>query len=284
MHYPFEKVPGYSGEFVNPKDKESFYLLKSLVHTGDEVAIKEWFERNNSILKVKGKENLAKAIGNHPYYFSIQNSGHITKEQIEEKENLLYKMLLKNFKLEHQFLILTQLFHFESEDLFTLLYQTAKIEKKEEEFFKSRIVLDPLMKMFGKEKFNQLQKIETIIGRKIVDIENNKMAFFYNNGASYYGNLNNSYKITDEIILNYSDNKRDFIISQGKEPPLKEYALKLLEDISNHYKKRDWLSKADEETMGNLSKNIDKYVKAVLYFELNEKYPEKAIKSKNKKI
>lgn len=284
MNYPFEKMPGYSNEFVNPEDKEKFYELKKLVQSLDDEGVKHWFDKNKSFLKVKGKENLSKAIGNHTYYFSVQTLGQMRKEQIEKIENNQYEILLKHFKLEHQFSILTQLFHFESEDLFTLLYQTAKKEKKEDVFFKSRIILDPLMKMFSKENFTHLEKIENIINKKIVDLENNKMAFFNNNGSSYYGNLNHSYKITDEIILNYSDKKRDFILSQGKQPPLKEYAYQLLEDISDNYKKRDWLSKADGETLDILSKNVDKYIKASLYFELSKKFPEKEIKIKQHKI
>ena len=78
--------------------------------------------------------------------------------------------------------------------------------------------------------------------------------------------------------------KRDFILSQGRQLPLKEYAYQLVEDISDNYKKRDWLSQADGETLNNLSKNVDKYIKAILYFELSKKFPEKDIKTKQNKI
>ena len=47
----------------------------------------------------------------------------------------------------------------------------------------------------------------------------NKVAYYYGNGASYYGNLKNKYAISDEIILNYTDEKRDFLLNRNVELP-----------------------------------------------------------------
>lgn len=282
MNYPFEQTKDYR-TFLNNEDKNSFDKLRELVTNLDEKGIQEWFDKENSRLKTKGKENLAKAIGNYTYYFSVQITGFKNAKEIEEVENRKYQILLKHFKLEDQLIILTQKYDFESEDIFTLLYKTAKTQKKENVFYNSRIILDPLVKLFSKEKFDKLKKIEIIIEKNMVDLENTYMAFCIDNGASYF-KLKNSYCITDEIMLNYSDNKKDFILSYDRELPLKNKAYQLLEDLHNNYNNRPYLTVADQETIEKITKHIDNYIKAILYFDLNKKLPEKSIKSSLNKI
>lgn len=283
MNYPFEQTKDYSKKFLTTEDQNAFTELKALVTNLDEQGVQQWFNRENTRLEIKGKENLAKAIGNYTYYFSVQITGFKNVKEIEECENMKYKILLKHFKLEDQFSILTQKFDIENEEIFTLLYQTAKIQKKENIFYNSRIILDPLVKMYHKEDFDKLKKIEKIIERNMVDLENPYMAFCIDNGASYF-KLKNNYTITDEIMLNYSDNKKDFILSYNKDLPLKNKAYQLLEDIQTDYNERAYLTVADQETIGKITKHIDNYLKAILYFELNNKLPEKSIKSSLNKI
>lgn len=284
MKYPFERISTYNSDFVNSQDKEKFNQLRTCVTQWNEPGVDQWFVENNSYLKVKGKENLAKAIGNATFYFSIQSNGFLTREYINEKEYYQYKILLKHFNLEQQFNILTQAYDFEDIRLFELLYLTAKKEKKEEKFYQSRIILDPLFKLFNKEHFDKLKKIETIIKKDIVDLQTNFMAFFKDNGGSYYSNLNNKYSLTDEIILNFSENKKEFILSYNKQIPLKDKAYQLLEDIQDNYKKRDWLSPADNENIKAVMQQTDKYIKTVMYFDLNKKLPPKNIKTNTHKI
>lgn len=282
MNYPFEQNKDYR-TFLNNEDKISFDELKELVTNLDEQGIQKWFDKENPRLKTKGKENLAKAIGNYTYYFSVQITGFKNIKEIEDAENRKYQILLKHFKLEDQLAILNQKYDFESEDIFALLYNTAKSQKKENIFYNSRIILDPLVKLFSKEKFDKLKKIETIIEKNMVDLENTYMAFCIENGATYF-RLKNSYTITDEIMLNYSDNKKDFILSYNKELPLKNKAYQLLEDIQSNYNERSYLTVADQTTTEKITKHIDNYLKAILYFELNNKLPVKSIKSSINKI
>lgn len=284
MKYPFERISSCNSKFVNEKDNEKFSQLKRFVNDLDELGVDQWFLDNNSYLKVKGKENLAKAIGNTTYYFTVQSNGFLKKEELDYMELFQYQILLKHFNLEQQFSILTQVYDFKDERLFELLYQSAKKEKKQEQFYQSRIVLDPLFKLFNKEDFDTLKKIETIIEKNMVDLQNNFMAFFKDSGGSYYSNLNNNYSLTDEIILNYSENKKQFILSYNKEIPLKDKAYQLLQDIEEHYKKRDWLSQADNENIKSVTLQIDKYIKTVMYFDLNKKLPPKSIKAPSNKI
>lgn len=282
MKYPFEKIA--NSDFVNPQDKEKFSELRTHVKDLNEEGVEQWFLDNNSYLKVKGKENLAKAIGNTTYYFSVQSNGLMSKENLISIELFQYEILLKHFNLEQQFRILTQVYDFEDERLFELLYQTAKKEKKQEKFYQSRIVLDPLFKIFKKEDFELLKKIEIIIEKNMVDLQNNFMAFFKGDGGSYYSKLNNNYSLTDEIMLNYSEAKKDFIMSYSKEIPLKTKAYQLLQDIEENYKQRDWLSKADSENIKAVTLQIDKYIKTVMYFDLKKKLPPKSTKTITNKI
>lgn len=282
MKYPFEKIA--NSDFVNPQDKEKFSELRTHVKDLNEEGVEQWFLDNNSYLKVKGKENLAKAIGNTTYYFSVQSNGLMSKENLISIELFQYEILLKHFNLEQQFSILTQVYDFEDERLFELLYQTAKKEKKQEKFYQSRIVLDPLFKIFKKEDFELLKKIEIIIEKNMVDLQNNFMAFFKGDGGSYYSKLSNNYSLTDEIMLNYSEEKKDFIMSYSKEIPLKTKAYQLLQDIEENYKQRDWLSKADSENIKAVTLQIDKYIKTVMYFDLKKKLPPKSTKTITNKI
>lgn len=282
MKYPFEKIA--NSDFVNPQDKEKFSELRTHVKDLNEEGVEQWFLDNNSYLKVKGKENLAKAIGNTTYYFSVQSNGLMSKENIISIELFQYEILLKHFNLEQQFRILTQVYDFKDERLFELLYQTAKKEKKQEKFYQSRIILDPLFKLFHKEEFELLKKIEVIIEKNMVDLQNNFMAFFKGDGGSYYSKLNNNYSLTDEIMLNYSEAKKDFIMSYSKEIPLKTKAYQLLQDIEENYKQRDWLSQSDNENIKSVTLQIDKYIKTIMYFDLNKKLPPKSTKTITNKI
>lgn len=272
MIYPFEQVKNYTNNFLNPEDKEQFNTLKNLVNSYDERGVNAWFKQKKSWLKTKGKENLAKAIGYSTYYFNVKSSLGTKKEDLEDLEYKQIIILLKNFELEQQLIILTQNFKMESEDIFKLLFETAKTEKKENILYNSRIILDPLIAIYSRHEFDKLKILESIIEKKVVNLESNKVAFLVKDGGSYF-KLKNSYFITDEIIFNYSPEKRDFIMSHGKEIPLKEKAYQLLEDITQDYEKRDWNSVGDMENLKNITKNINIFIKAILYFDFNKKFP-----------
>jgi hypothetical protein len=283
MKYPFEQTKDYSKKFLDYNDTKEFNNLKNLVNTLNEEGVDKWFSIQNERLKIKGKENLAKAIGNTTYYFSIKTNKFLNKKEIENIENQQYKILLKHFKLEEQLMILSQAFEFESEEIFQLIYQNAKKENKKNIFYSSRIILDSLSKIFYKEYFDKLKRIEKYIEKNLVEIKNSYMAFFIENG-SYYYKLENNYTLTDQIIINYSDNKREFILSYGKELPLKSKADQLLEDIKNFYKQKDYFSKRDQEILEKLNKNIENYIKIILFFEFNKKLPNKSLKGLLNKI
>lgn len=283
MNHPFEQTKDYSKKFITTEDQNSFNELKELVNHLDEKGIQQWFDKESPRMKIKGRENLAKAIGNYTYYFTVQTFGIKTREEVEKIETLKYKMLLKHFKLEDQLSILTQAFDIENEEIFSLLYDTAKFQKKENLFYRSRILLDALTKLYNKEDFEKIQKVEKIIEKNLVDLENPYIAFCVDNGVSYF-KLRNNYSITDQIMLNYSDNKKDFILSYNKELPLKDKAYQLLEDIQINYKNRDYLTKSDNETIEKITQHIDNYIKAILYFELQKKLSIKSIKSSLGKI
>lgn len=283
MTHPFEQVKNYTNEFINPKDKEEFSNLGNLVSSYNEEGVDAWFKEKKKWLKIKGKENLAKAIGNNTYYFSVSGKIGMSRQEIENLEYKKYLIVLKHFKLEEQFRILTQHFKMESEDVFRLLYKTAKEQKKEELFYNSRIILDPLLALFSKHEFDKLRNIEAIIEKNMVDFKNSKVAFFYKNGSSYF-NVINHYSITDEIMFNYTQEKKEFIESYGQQLPLKEKAYQLLEDMNNYYKNKDWISQSDNENLKNITKQIDTYIKATIYFDLNKKFPVKNINNTFKKI
>ncbi len=280
MKYPFERT-NYGHDFINSKDKDIFLELKRYVNNYEEDNVNEWFSKHKEILKIKGKNNLAKAIGNYTYYFSL-GSGFMSLDAMEALKSQQYQLLLKHFKFEDQAIILTQEFDLSDIKVIETLYKTAKKENKKEKFFNSRIFLDIAQKIFSKENFDKIEELEIIIEKKIHEIQVNKVAFYYQNGASYYGNLKNKYAITDEIILNYTDDKRDFLLNRDIQLPSKNYALQLLEDINQNYKEREFMSLADNETLEQLSRSVNFYYKKTMYIELEKKLEVKNKEKKNK--
>lgn len=259
MKYLFEKTKNN----FTVEEENAFTYLRELVTNLDEKGVKKWFDKENPRMKEKGKENLALSIGNYTYYFSLKTNGYRTEKQIKEIESMKYKILLPHFKLEDQFTILSGELNIE-EEIFDLLYKTAKIQKKEKVFYQSRIILDPLTKLYYKENFDKIKKIETIINKNIVDLENPYMAFYYNNGGSYY-NLKNNYTMSDEIMLNYSDDKKDFILSYGKVLPSKNKANQLLADIKNNYENRSYITVSDQERIEKITENVKNYKNSFIF-------------------
>lgn len=277
---PFEKNNQNSvnytsiGYFINPIDQEQFSKLKKLVNSYDDSGVSLWFSNYENKLTKKNrvlfKSNLAMAIGKTSYFFSSSNYNIHSKKELDELMDLQYLILLKHFNLDEQLFILTQEFDLESLKVFELLYQSAYKEKKENTLYNSRILLDPLFKFFIQEKFEKCIEIENIIHRNINLLENNIMVFSHQGATSYYSKLNNTYSLTDEIILNYSDNKNNFLLSRNIPLPKKDIAIQLLKDIEHNYNDRTWTSNADKETLELINTSIEKYFKALMFFDLND--------------
>lgn len=284
MKYLFEKIPGYKNEFVEAKDKQDYNYLKNLVDNFDERGVDEWFEKRKKFLKIKSKENLAQAIGNYSNYFSTNAPIQTTKKEMEDLEISKMLMLLKHFNLKNQFAILNNQYDMESKEVISLLYETAKKEKKEKKLYVSRILLDPLFKMFKNEEFDKIKEIEGIIEKTIVDINTNKIALKIENSTSYFNSLKNNYSITDSIICCYSKNKRDFILSYSKNLPTKEKAYQLLEDITQEYSDRQTKYINDVKNIEIIGNLVNKYLLAILYIDLQKNLPQKLTKVSKVKI
>lgn len=274
MKYPFEKEKN-DIHFKYEKDNELFIELKSYVNSLQEEEVDKWFIKNEKNLKRKGKENLSKAIGTYTYYFSISSKNINSLEKIRELESKQQLMLLKHFKFKEQALILNQQDELKDSKIIEVLYITAKKENKKNKFFNSRVFLDVISKMFSEDEFNNILEIEKIIEKRIDTIEVNKIAFYQKNSASYYSKLNNNYAISDEIILNYNDKKRDFLLERNVELPTKEKALKLLEDITQEYKERDYMTPDNYKTLALIAHAVNNYYKVISYYYLNEKLANK---------
>ena len=175
MKYPFERT-NYGHDFINSKDKDIFLELKRYINNYEEDNITEWFLRHKDILKRKGKNNLAKAIGNYTYYFSL-GSGFMSVDAMEALKSQQYQLILKHFNFEDQAIILTQEFDLSDIKVIETLYKTAKKENKKEKFFNSRVFLDVAQKIYSKEDFKKIEELEIIIEKKIHDIHINKVAF-----------------------------------------------------------------------------------------------------------
>lgn len=283
MNIPFQTTKvNYSKRLVNVKDKEEFDYLKELVNSNDEQAIDNWFKQQN--LCKQGKTNLAYMIGQTTYYFSISNFTVMNRKDIEEVRSQHQLNLLKHFCISDQIKILTQEFDLESPKIFKLMHDTAKKENKSEGFYSSRILLDPLYKIFSSEDFEKIKNIEVAIEKNIEDIETNFIVFSYKNSGSFYNNLKNTYNITDEIMLNYTEKKAEFLASRNIPLPSVEKATTLLKDIENHYASRQWMSISDQETIGKLSMHMSEYKTIKMCISLEESLHNKSNKIKAKKI
>lgn len=269
----FELVSGTTFSFKNDQDKESYGELKEYLTGFHDKEIEQWFIKNN--LNTQEYQNLAQAIGQHTFYFSVSTVTATTKQEIIETQNKLYELLLKNFSFDNQLKILVQQYDLNENNLriFKILYETAKEENQLNKFYTSRVLLDPLFKLFSDEKFIALSEFEKTINKPIRELVSHYMTFRRTNpnntGTSYY-KLSNEYFLTDEIILNYSDNKLNYLTENNIELPTKVKAEQLLKDIEEDYNGRSWRSVSDELTLEDVKNAIDNYIKVTLYYQLGD--------------
>ena len=281
----FQLVPRTSFSFKDEKDKELYRELNMHLTNFSEQEVEQWFVKNN--LNTEEYENLAKAIGQHTFYFSVSGVAITTKQEIIDTENKLYEITLKNFSFDNQLKILVQQYDLNENNLvvFKILYETAKKENKLENFYNSRVLLDPPFKLFSDEKFTELSKFEQTINKPINELISHYMAFKRSNpnntGTSYY-KLSNQYYLTDEIILNYTENKFNYLKENNIELPTKLKAKQLLKDIEDDYSKRDWKTANDMQTLDDVKIAIDNYIKVTLYYHLEDHLNESNTKARFK--
>lgn len=272
----FELVPGTTFSFKNDQDKEAYGELKEYLTGFHDKEIKQWFIKNN--LNTEEYQNLARAIGQHTFYFSVSTVTATTKKELIETQNKLYEILLSNFSFDNQLKILIQQYDLNENNLvvFKILYEAAKEENKLEKFYTSRVLLDPLFKLFADEKFAELSEFEKTINKPISELVSPYMAFRRTNpnntGTSYY-KLGNEYFLTDEVILNYSDKKLNYLTENNLVLPTQSKAKQLLKDIEEDYNSRNWKSVSDEQTLEDVKNAIDNYIKVTLYYELGDSLP-----------
>ena len=283
MKPPFETEKVRQSTFLNKEDQESYQKLCSLVNDGDEDGVDKWFGERNEYLGAMGRENLAKVIANSIGLIRVKTTFGSSREDLKKQEAWLNILLLKNFNAEDQITILTKEWRLENKDIIRFVFETAKKEKKENLFYKCDRITDSFFHFFSKEDFKSIKEIEYFTGKCLLDITRERFPLIKENGCSYFS-LDTERSILDEIILNYSDEKRDFIQSYNRSLPTKEDAFKLLREIKESYKKRDFITPHDIETLNMVEQGVGRYIKSIMYLDMKKTLPEKMSKETRPKI
>lgn len=266
---------------IKDKDCIEFKELARFVFDGKYEEIDNWFKKHQISKKPALERELSLRILNEIYFFSFRSLSTSRKE-IDEEGNRREIAILKNLKCENQL----RLFNVASvENVNHKHFEAMKLTKKNKELIEnSSSVGYVITKLFNKENFDELEKIESIFKRSLLEQKSSGATIMY---KEKYSNGTYFFKIDEpifspkyDIVFNYSSNKKEYLEKKGIDlPTVKEAAnlhILVLKSISE--RANDWRP----EDVEKINKQISDYKIQKNYLDLNENLGN--IKKSNKKF
>lgn len=187
--------------------------------------------------------------------------------------NLKEQLQLLNYQVEDEF----SLNHLKALD-FTLQNKDPLLQSLE---FNSFIV-----RLFNKEKFAQLDKINEYLGLNTLEVSSNHATIIHKEkNSTRIITLKDmppnvlGYQPVYDLLFNYNDQKFDYAISLGIELPHREQATSIRSRIIKMVEQQDKNLPYNSTRSSDLEiislESFEKYKEKVFYFELQHKIPQK---------
>lgn len=242
---------------MNEKKEFPFQELSYAISTGDIQGIHSWFKKVGFQSGTELSSTLCKHIVNSNYFFSF-SSNSFNKSALED-ENLRRQIpVLSYFNLKEQLSILSSV-SLDREikiEHFNVLNYSRQSKSDKQLILKDLGMHHLFISLFNKEEFIFMDKIESVLG---LDIKNNRMdniSIHYDypdNGAFYLNSKNYKSCPVDDIILNYSENKANYLREKKINLPdliyVNELKGKILEEIrdSKYFDTKGHTKKVEEK-------------------------------------
>jgi len=268
---------------IDNKICPEFSELACLVKDGYYQEIDGWFEKHQISRKPSLQRKLTIRILDNPYFFSFQsfstNIRFINQERIKRES-----AILKNLKIENQLLLLSPAC---IEDFSFEHLGAMKLNKKNKEILlNSNRFSGVITKLFNKEDFEEINKIDEILGLSVLEMKTKGLTFNYkekNSHGAFYIELETAiFSPKHNIIFAHTKEKEDFLKNKGVNLPNNEEVDNLYKEIKESLKKNKHLSHLNY--IEKVEDSIKEYKTIILFEHLNNNLTEKQIKSKKMKI
>lgn len=203
---------------MNLKDKnlQEFKELISFVFNGEYEEIDKWFLKHKISRRPALERELTLNILNSTYFFSFRTLSTSLKE-IDEQSTKREVAILKNLKCENQI----RLFGIASiDEVNHRHFEVIKLTKKNKEILlNSSSVCAVFTKLFNQENFVELEKIEDLLKRPLLEQNSKGVTFHYKERSSrgtHYFNIDEPiFSPKYDIVFNYSDSKKHYLDKKG---------------------------------------------------------------------
>lgn len=283
--FELKKQPNSYQKILSKEDNKLFLNLKNHVFNLDEKKIDDWFQKLH--LSDQDLENLTTTILQSTYFFSFQGM-----QDILYKMNQQMKMVIPYFSTKSINLFLQNEFEIENFDneLWQIYFEKANKENTLSNFYSSSSIVKLLVSLLHQEKFERLDEIEKILGKKLHEISTKNIPFFYeekNMRGCYYVRLSQNIKINNIIILDYSNQKKEFY--QKRNIPLTSEKdmlniKNLILDFFENQKIEQNYNLYHQDMLKNIVQNINIYEKVFYAENLEKKLTKSKIIKKPNKI
>lgn len=263
---------------------EKFSELSNLVSLGLESEIADWFNQNINKNKKLEKELTTKIL-NAYYFFSFSSSYTLNKNYLENERLRRELCVLSHLRIENQLL----LFNPTAIDVVTAEhFSVIKNTKKNRDVLCSSGIMSYVVtKLFHKEKFSDLDKINKKFGLNFLEQKNNNITFCYeesNSNGSFFLPLEDViFKPKYDIAFLFSPTKKLYLEQNNIELPTVEEITELKRLAFESFTKNNtWYDR--KEYRERIEQAVASYVPQKTYIDLQGNLGEQAISTKKKKI
>lgn len=264
-------------KYTIPEEHRLFF--SDFMESVDTKSLNHFFKKNYSTKKEK--DILFNFIINSSFFFMFRT--HATnRDEIEQQSLLRTLPFFKLFPLTEQISLLNSPIH--NFNISNMTYfENLNVNKKSINQLSSNSVSFLLTDLFHKECFHILDYLEDKLNKNIDNTYSHIFSVHYKEQYSYgcfnisMDKLNPSYKPIYDIIFNYTDNKKNYIINKGMNLPSKKeidsLAIKILPFITEPH---------EHSHIELFNEKVAEYSKIILSYDLENSLSQKSKIRKNK--
>lgn len=246
------------------KINESFRALKDFVSQGDVMAINLWFEEHKVKSRPIFRKKLLNFIIKETYFFSF-SSNSFNKEYLNAESQRRQLAVIKHFNLDEQLDILA--ISIDRRDLCSQHFKALKIKTKEDrELIKNdNTIARTVTDLLRHQDFKLIDEIENILNYSILTQPCNSSFICYQQDNST-GMMISKIKYPEDfkfkpyydILINFTSEKRDYLINKGIDLPNEKEAIEIINNIKANLQRDSYLNRPDNIEL--ITKNFHLYL------------------------
>lgn len=249
--------------------------LRNLVFEGEIEAIDIWFEKNlyNHSKSKQSKiiEDLSKYIINQESYFFSFKDDYFDIDKISKEKEKRINSVIKHIDLKHQLKILNNHLYDDIKiEYLNRLKQTPINKEKDIEIVNELGLITT--RLFFNEKFDYIDFLINHLSYSPLDNYSQNFILMkkekYSLSGTYFYCEDNCVKPYYDIIYNYSEEKKEYLISKNITLPSKEDVLLFISELEKNINKSK-VNYSNDDRLEKI-KDINNYLTYLHYFYLND--------------